>query len=298
MSEAPPGGRSPEEMTPAPAEDLPPVPDDAGDTRSHHFRRLAGKALTWILGGGAALIAFVALAAAGYVAIGAAAAGGVLLLTLLIVYLLARSAAEEDFFNVYAQGRGLQRTPGRGALPPVSPLLQKGDSRYTHQRLDGVLPGGLDGTLALYTFEEETRDSEGDKQTTYYHFTVALTQLPDTARLMHELFCQRRFGFRFLDSAEDAFRRRQRVEQESEAVDKKFEIFCGAEDDINRARQVLSPTFLVWLGDECPEEFAFELVAGALVTNVKGHKKTAAELDEFCQASAGVARRMQEEARE
>ncbi|HEX2468343.1 MAG TPA: hypothetical protein VHJ54_09070 [Solirubrobacterales bacterium] len=27
------------------------VPDDAGDTRGYHFRRLLGKSLTWILGG-------------------------------------------------------------------------------------------------------------------------------------------------------------------------------------------------------------------------------------------------------
>jgi len=118
------------------------------------------------------------------------------------------------------------------------------------------------------------------------------------APFMQELFCQRRFGFRFLDSAEDVFRSRQRVEHESEAVDKKFEIFAGKTDDMNRARQVLSPTFLVWLENHSPEAFAFELVAGALVTNVKGHKKSAAELDLICEASAAVARRMHEEAAE
>ena len=64
---------------------------------------------------------------------------------------------------------------------------------------------------------------------------------------MHELYAQRRVGFRFLDGAEDVFRKRQRVEHESEAVDKAYEIFCGADDDMNRARQVLSPQFLVWL---------------------------------------------------
>ena len=103
-----------------------------------------------------------------------------------------------------------------------------------------------------------------------------MTQLPETAPFMHELFCQRRFGFRFMDSMEDVFRRRQRVEHESEAVDSKFEIFTGTHDEINRARQILSPTFLVWLESHSPEAFAFELVAGCLVANVKGHKKSAA----------------------
>ena len=287
---APPGPASP----PGPG----PVPDDAGDTRGRHFGRLLRHPATLILTGVAALSAFVALAAGGSAAIGVAAAGGVVLLALVIVFLLARSAAEEDFFRAYAEGRGLARAPGKSSLPPITPLLKRGDRRYSSQRFDGVLPGGLDGSLAHYTYEEQTRDSDGNRQTSYFHFTVAISQLPDAARFMREIFCQRRVGFRFLDAAEDVFRRRQRVEQESEAVDRRFEIFIGADDDPNRARQLLSPTFLVWLGDHCPEAFAFELVAGALVTNVKGHRKTARELDEFCAASAAVARRIHEEALE
>jgi hypothetical protein len=298
MSEPPPGATSPDDFVPPPPEDLPPVPDDAGDTRDYHFRRLLGKPLTWILGGAVALIAFVAIAAAGYVAIGGAVAAGILLVTVLIVYLLARGKAEADFFRAYSEGRDLRWASGRGGLPPVTPLLRRGDDRYTQQSLQGVLPGGMDGTLALYTYEEETRDSDGNKQTSYFHFTVAMTNLPESAPLVRELFCQRRFGFKFLDSAEDVFRKRQRVEQESAAVDERYEIFIGQDDDMNVARQILSPTFLVWLADHSPEKFAFELVAGALVCNVKGHQKSAAELDVLCTAASAVARRVHEEAAE
>jgi hypothetical protein len=296
-SEPPPGtSQAPVDLPPPP--DLPPVPDDAGDTRGRHFRRLLGHPATLIITLVVAIAAFVAVAAAGYALLGLAAAAGVALFALLIVFLLARSAAAEDFYAAYAQGRSLRRTTGKSGLPPLSPLLQRGDKRYSEQRFDGVLPGGLDGSLAHYTYEEETRDSDGNRQTSYFHFTVAMSQIPVAAQMIRELACQRRAGFRFLDSAEDVFRRRQRVEHESEVVDRKFEIFIGADDDANVARQILSPTFLVWLADHCSEEFAFEVSAGALVTNVKGHKKTAAELDEFCQASAAIARRIQEEAAE
>lgn len=298
MSEPPPGQTVPDQSTPAPAADLPPVPDDAGDTRGHHFARLIRHPVTLIVGGILIVAAGVAGGVAAGAVIGAAAAAAVLLLVVLVVFLLARSAAESDFFKAYAEGRGLTWISGKNQLPPVTPLLQRGDERYTSQRLDGVLPGGMDGTLALYTYEEETRDSDGNRQTSYFHFTIATTQLPDTAPFMRELFCQRRVGFRFLDSAEDVFRKRQRVEHESEEVDKRYEVFCAADDDMNRARQVLSPSFLVWLADHSPEAFAFELVAGSLVCNVKGHKKSAAELDAICQASTAVARRLQEEATE
>jgi len=115
---------------------------------------------------------------------------------------------------------------------------------------------------------------------------------------MSELALQRRVGFRFMDSAEDAFRKRQRVELESVIADKRFEVFIGNRDDMNRARQVFSPTFVVWLGEQAHEEIAFELSAGALVVNRKGHLKTAQDLDRFCEDSAVVAQRILEEATE
>jgi len=274
------------------------VPADADDTRGHHLRALVANPVTIAL---TATVAIGTLVVAGTQAgfgIGAAAGAGVVLLALLVVWLLASSKAADDFYRAYAAGRGLSRHQGKSQLAPLTPLLRKGDERYAEQRFDGALPGGIDGSLCLYTYEEETRDSDGHKQTTYVHFTVVLTELPETAPFVHELFCQRRLGFRFMDSMEDVFRKRQRVEHESDAVDKRFEIFTGADDDINRARQILSPTFLVWLESHSPESYAFELVAGSLVCNVKGHKKSASELDLICQASAAVARRLREEATE
>jgi hypothetical protein len=250
--------------------------------------------LTWVL----AIAALIAVGTQVGWGIGGGAAAAVILLALIIVWLVASSRAAGDFFNAYAQGRGLTRTSGRSSLPPVTPLLQKGDRRYTEELFNGTLPGGLVGSLALYTFEDESTDSQGNSETTYYHFTIAVTQLPETAPFLSELAMQRRFGFRFMDSAEDAFRKRQRVEVESDLADKKFEIFIGKDDEMNRARQVFSPTFIVWLGEEANEELAFELSAGALVVNVKGHKKTARELDAFCEGAAVIARRVHEEASE
>lgn len=293
-------GAAPERAIPQMPEpaDLPHVPEDADDTRGHHLRRLLRHPLTLTVGGIGVAVAFVVGLVAAGAAIGAAAAVGAILLTLLIVWLLASGKAQDDFFRAYAQGRGLTRIDGKTNLPPATPLLRKGDQRYAEQRFNGVLPGGVDGSLCLYTYEQETRDSDGNKQTTYIHYTLVIAQLPATAAFVQELYCQRRFGFRFMDSMEDVFRKRQRVEHESEAVDKKFEIFTGADDDLNRARQILSPTFLVWLENHSPEAYAFELVAGALVCNVKGHKKSASELDLLCTSSAAVARRLQEEATE
>lgn len=295
------------EQTPAPPTDFAPtdtqptgkdIPLDADDTRGRHFAALARHPLTLIGGGVLVVGAGIAGLAAAGAAVGAAAAAAGLLLVLLIVWLMASGRAESDFFKSYASGHSLTLEDGRGSLPPITPLLQRGDDRYTSRKLRGTLPGGEPGTLALYTYEESTTDSEGNRSTTYMHFTVMVAEISDFAPFMHELFAQRRVGFRFLDGAEDVFRRRQRVEHESEVVDKRYEIFCGADDDINRARQVLSPQFLVWLQEHSPEAFAFECVAGVLVCNVKGHKKSAGELDEFCTGASAVTKRLREEALE
>ncbi len=288
----------PEPYQPPPPENLPPVPEDSDDTRGPHLRRLFRHPATLIITGVLAVIALAVVGPSAGLAIGAAAAAGVILLASLVVFLIANNLAQEDFFNAYSTGRGLTRVSGKSQLPPLTPLLRKGDRRYAQQRFNGVLPGGIDGSLVLFTYEDESRDSDGNKQTTYVHFTLVMTDLPNTAPYLQELFCQRRVGFRFMDGMEDVFRKRQRVEQESAAVDKEYEIFIGERDDMNKARQVLSPSFLVWLEQNSPEAYAFELVAGSLVCNAKGHKKSSTELDKLCQASAAVARRLQDEAKE
>jgi hypothetical protein len=272
------------------------IPLDADDTRGRHFRALAGHPLTLVLGGLLTIATGVSLAVAVGPAIGALGALAIVLLALLVVFLLASGRAESDFLRAYAQGHSLALEEGRGRLPPMTPLLRRGDERYTECQMRGTLAGGEPGILALYTYEETSTDSDGNRQTTYVHFTVMVCEVPEFAPFMHELYGQRRVGFRFLDGAEDVFRKRQRVEHESDHVDRRYEIFCGEDDDMNRARQVLSPQFLVWLSEHSPEAFAFECVAGMLVCNVKGHKKSAAELDGCCEGAAAVARRLREEA--
>jgi hypothetical protein len=273
-------------------------PDDANDLRGFHFRRLLGKPLAWI-----PLVVFaVAAGIAGAIfvgpAIGAAAAAAALLLGLLIVFAIADSRAEDAFFAAYAEQRGLALS-GRGPLPPATPLLRKGDDRYAERSLAGPLADGVDGVLALYTYEDETTDSEGNRQTNYYRYTLGLTQVPECAGFVPELYCQRKSGLRALEKFEDVFRgSKERVRLESEALDERYEIFVREGQDANRLRQLFSPTFIVWLTDSAPQKFAFELVDGVLCCYAKGHKTKAAELDTIRAASAAVAVRLRDESSE
>jgi hypothetical protein len=275
------------------------LPDDANDLRGSHFQRLIRKPLTWVLIGALVLIAGGAAAAFVGPALGGAAAVVALLVGVLVVFAIADKKAADDFFEVYAQQRGLSVVHGRGRLPESTPLLRKGDERYTERTLVGPIAEGFDGTLALYTYEEETRDSDGDKQTSYYRYTVGYVEVPDCVSFVPELYCQRKFGFRALEKFEDAFRsKKERVKLESEELDEKYEIFSGKGQDGVWLRQLFSPTFIVWLNESAPDKFAFELVEGCLCCYVSGHKEDAADLDGIAAATGAVAKRLRDEASE
>jgi hypothetical protein len=272
------------------------APDDADDLRAFHFNRLLRKQGTLIL-----IAIAVVLAAGGgafigaiFIAVGIVAA---ILISVLVVFVIADSKAEDAFFQSYAGQHGLTLS-GKGALPAATPLLQKGDDRYGERILRGPLAPGVDGTLALYTYEDESTDSEGNRQTNYYRYTVAISEIADCAPFVPRLICQRKFGLRALEGVEDAFRKSERVTLESEALDERYEIFAPKEQDANWLRQLFSPTFIVWLTESAPKKFAFELVDGTLCCYVNGHKKSAAELDTMSSAAATVARRLREEASE
>jgi len=283
---------------PAPAAAGAAAPDDANDLRGYYFRLLLGKTGVRV----AIALAAIAGAVAGTLlagpAIGAAGLAAALIVALLIVFAVADSRSEDAFFDVYGKQHGMT-VYGRSRLPRATPLLRKGDDRYAERMLEGPLAGGVDGLLALYTYEDETTDSEGNRQTNYYHYTVGLAELPECAGFVPELYCRRKSGLRALEKFEDVFRHsKERVKLESETLDERYEIFAAKGEDANRLRQLFSPTFIVWLTDSAPEKFAFELVDGTLCCYVKGHRKKAAELDTIRAASAAVATRLREEALE
>ena len=284
---------------PPPSAERPPPSvevDDSDDLRGFHFKRLMAKRLTLILGA----ILLVGAAAGGTIgagpAIGAAAAAAMLLLILITVFFIAASKSEEAFFDQYAKQRGLNRDPV-GQLGPHTPLLRKGDQRKAVQVMRGKLAEGIGGTLALYTYTDVYYDKNGRHENNY-NFTVAITEVDEVAELCPELMCNRKFGFRAFEKLEDVFRGNERVKLESVDLDERFEIFVDEKQDPGWVRQLFSPSFIVWLADETPEKFAFELVAGKLVCNVKGHKKNSRDLDAMVQAMGGVARRLREEAAE
>ncbi len=294
-----PGGDPPEARPEAPATAgvgrVPPA--DANTLRGRHFRRLVGLRRTWLLIGVPALAIGVLVATASLLW-GAIALLVVVAVGAGVVFAIADSKAADDFFDVYAGSRGLE-LGGRSKLPAATPLLRKGDDRYAKRTLRGEIAPGVDGMLALYTYEEQSTDSDGNTQTSYHEYTLGMTELPQCVEHVPELYCQRRFGLRSLEKFEDVFRlSKQRVTLESEVLGDRYEIFVRKGQDEIWLRRLFSPSFIVWLAESAPDKFAFELVGGTLVAYVKDHKEDAADLDEVAAATGVVAERLRTESLE
>jgi hypothetical protein len=274
---------------PAPA---PPPGADADDLRNAYARHLLRRPL--VATGGVLLVAgiFVWVGLGAGAVFGAIAALTMLAIVLFAVNRIASRRAEREFYTAYAATRGLILAESADRVPPATPLLRQGNRRFARDFLTGNLPGGVAGTLALYTYVEEHGE-----QSSEHPFTVAICELPQLAPFVDRLYCERRRGFRFLDSAEDAFRtQNQRIELESDEVDRRYEVFAGSREDPVRVRRVFEPTFLVLLAEQAPQDFAFELEAGTLCCSVGGQRKRSSALDELCAAAAMVAERLTDEA--
>jgi hypothetical protein len=268
------------------------APDDASDLRGFHFRRLIRNRKTWLWGGIPTVVLAIVLALANPVWLPIILILG-FLITVLVCWIKAVSRAEDAFFVAYAEEHGLTRTE-EGQLPGSTPLLRRGDERKAEEILSGPLGDGADGTVALYTYTDVYYDKDGRHETDY-HFTVSMTDVSECRARLPGLYANRKFGFRVFEKLEDVFRSKERVELESEKLDTEYEIFTNPEQDQNFLRQLFSPTFIVWMTDQAPEKFAFELEDGVLCCNVKGHKKSAGDLDAMRGAAAHIAKRIHEE---
>ena len=91
----------------------------------------------------------------------------------------------------------------------------------------------------------------------------------------------------------------QRLELESEALDKRYEIFYGAEDDEVWMKRLFSPTFIVWLDRERrPRTSPSSSRPAASASTSRATATAPTELDALCEAAGEVAKRLAEEAAE
>jgi hypothetical protein len=224
------------------------------------------------------------------------AAGFALLVLAGLVALAVRAAWREGlrtFYNGYAAARGLAPN-AYDALPEALPLLRWGDHRRVEHAMLGVLPGGAQGALALFSYTESSQ-GDGEPGGPAHRFTVVVFELPGAPARANELYCEPRTRSRSSTGVE-GFRRSHRLDFESVALDRRCEIYAGPADDPIWLRRLFIPSFVLWLAEGAPEGFGFQIGNGHLCAFLPGHARSAARLDELCDASATVAMRVAEEA--
>jgi len=270
---------------------------DADDLRGFHFKRLMRKPLTWLLIVGFTIVAgglgvlFFGPVAGAVLAVIAFALGPI------TVFAIADAQSGDAFFAAYAKQHDLTLA-ARGPLPEATPLLRKGNERFAERSLSGTLGDGVEGTIALYTYELAANDSKDDRSDRH-RFTVGLVEVPESAGHLPELYCRSRADAGALEGIADAFGDAgQPVTLESAALDERYEISAGKGQDENWLRQLFSPTFIVWLTDSAPTGFAFELVDGSLCCYLRGHAENTGALDTMRKATVAVASRLGDESKE
>lgn len=263
--------------------------DDGADgqddlSRAGHFTRLAFHPVTLSYGTIAAFAVFsVLVVLAGPIA-AAIGAFVVFAAAYVIVFIVAGRRASADFYEDYADEHGLSRLVD-GSLPEATPLLRRGDRRGAEQVMSGLLPGGLDGTLALYTYEREAQESDEDA---YFDHTVVVTTLSGSPLRLGALYCERKLGLSGA-SGEAAAPGTRTLQLGNWAFDARYQLMRGGGSDDATVRRLLNPDFVSWLVGEAPPEIAFELVAKCLTVSIEGHLDTFEELDELCEAAAVIA---------
>lgn len=267
-------------------------PESVDALRGEVFGELLRTPWVPALIGGAALAAGLAVGIAVAPLLGLAAAVCVAASGLGVAFAVAWRLASRDFFATYAREHGLEILAED--LPEVTPLLCAGTGRDTDLAMRGELAPDVVGTLAHYTYSEHIpgggKGASGSAA--IYKLTVVLVDVPgmDSIPL---LLCHGRHGSQRTDPLDDALRRprRKRLELESEAADRRFEIFVDPDQDQIRLRRLFSPSLIVWLAESMPT--AFELVNGHLCCFAGGHLDSAAALDEVVAGAVELSRRLQ-----
>lgn len=277
------------------------VPATTETARGDHFRHLVrSRAGFWSLTL-AASAAFVAGAAAREPALAFGVPVAAVAAVLVILLVVADRRAEEEFFKLFAAGRGWTYSR-EWTLMGFTPLLAAGDRRKCRHWMQGPIGGGAEGDCSMGWYTFEVRRDNGDKPDTWtpYHFTLCVLDMEIAMSRFPGVFLRRRRGvFERLNTGSNwlAGRKCEKLELESTLFHERYELTVDRGVDENAVRQLFSPKFTLWLAEHpiCPN---FEYRGGTLVVYLFGHEEEAGKLEWLLHAAREVAQRLRREALE
>ena len=167
---------------------------------------------------------------------------------------------ESGALQAFAKAHGLSFHPG-GSLPPHGHLLTRGGK--VEGLCEGMLPGGVEGKLANYTYTYETTDSDGHSTSHTRRFTIVVTSVPQSIGFMPSL------GFHGAESEMTGI---------GAGLDQMVQVDLGGHAGLKGSRcyrykgasetwtrRLFSPALIDWLARSEPD-LGFELADGVLTT--------------------------------
>ena len=226
-----------------------------------------------------------------------------LLLVVAVAAVAADRSAATSFFRHYARSLGLVYWP-RSSLPALTPLLGAGDRRWIEHWMQGALPGEplLGGGLGQLVWEEREEGAREEalsigKAAARHRVTICVADLEPSIRRFHGVFLHPRRGL--IATTPDWLRRThtRSIQVESTAFSRRYELLVADDQDEIVARQLLSPSLVVWLAEH-PLAPGFEIRAGMLVVFVDRPLSDEGNLTYLLDATRRLAARVLAETKE
>jgi hypothetical protein len=202
------------------------------------------------------------------------------------------AAETADSIAGFAAANGLAFAP-RVELPAQGSTLTRPGGKV-EAAATGTLPGGIEGTLAHFTYTYSHTDSDNHTHTEIRRFTLVVTRIPESIGFLPYL------GFAGCECKLDPHAGGENMAS-IDLGDR--EGFKGARAYAYRGTseswlaQLLSPALVEWLA-RSDENFGFELANGVLCIGRDGYLNNAATLRTVCEDAAHVAGALREESLE
>jgi hypothetical protein len=192
----------------------------------------------------------------------------------------------------FAEANGLAYSANPD-LPAQGSTLSRDDG-HCEGAAKGSLPGGIEGTLAHFTYTYTWSDSDNHQHTEHRRLTLVVTSVPVSIGFVPYLGFSRGASHYLATAGGTEMRRVDLGEAEGLKHAVAF-IYAGSNENLQA--QLLSPALLDWLA-RSEDDFGFELANGVLVAGRCTYLNAEAELRAVCEDAAHLAAAIGEECQE
>ena len=192
----------------------------------------------------------------------------------------------------FAEASGLAYS-AHADLPAQGSTLTR-DTGAVEGAATGALPGGIEGTLAHFTYSYTVTDSDNNSHTEHRRLTLVVTAIPVSIGFVPYLGFSRGASHLLATAGGTKMRR---IELGGAPELKRASAFIFAGTNENWQAQLFSPALLEWLA-RSEDDFGFELANGVLIAGRGDYINAEAELRALCEDAAHLAETIAEEAQE